>query len=77
MQIISPHHAANLTALKALIEKPELQETSIRTSLGHNEVDLCLRGGLQRGVLHEVFSAIGHEMAVTAFVEGGSHVFLA
>lgn len=70
MQILSPHHVANLTALKALIEKPELQETSIRIPLGPNEVDLCLRGGLQRGVLHEVFAVPGHETAATGFMAG-------
>jgi len=43
---------------------------SIRTPLGHGEIDLCLKGGLQHGVLHEVFSAIGHEMAATGFVAG-------
>jgi protein ImuA len=70
MQILSPHHAANLTALKALIEKPELQEASIRVPLGVSEVDFCLRGGLQRGVLHEVFAATGHETAATGFMAG-------
>jgi protein ImuA len=70
MQIVSPHHAENLTALKALIEKPELQEDSIRIPLGVSEVDFCLRGGLQRGVLHEVFAETGHETAATGFIAG-------
>ena len=42
----------------------------IRTPLGHGEADLCLKGGLQHGVLHEVFAAIGHEAAATGFVAG-------
>ena len=43
---------------------------SIRTPLGHGAADLCLKGGLLHGVLHEVFSAIGHEVAATGFVAG-------
>ncbi len=70
MQILSPHRAANLTALKALIEKPELQETAVRIPFGVSEVDKCLRGGLRRGVLHEVFAVIGHEAAATGFIAG-------
>jgi protein ImuA len=60
----------NITAMKAFLEKPGLEETFIRTPLGHDEIDLCLRGGLQHGVLHEVFAAIGHEAAATGFVAG-------
>lgn len=60
----------NLTALKALLNKPEFEQTSTRTPLGHCEVDLCLNGGLQHGVLHEVLSATGHETAATGFVVG-------
>ncbi len=60
----------NITAMKAFLKKPGLEETFIRTPLGHDEIDLCLRGGLQHGVLHEVFSASGHEAAATGFVAG-------
>jgi len=60
----------NLTILRAFLDKPRLEEAPIRTLLGHNETDLCLKGGLQHGVLHEVFSAIGHETAATGFVAG-------
>ena len=70
MQIVSPQHAESLTALKALIEKPELEEASIRIPLGVSEVDFCLRGGLQCGVLHEVFAVTGHETAATGFIAG-------
>jgi len=50
--------------------RPAADLASIRTPLGHDEIDLCLKGGLQHGVLHEVFSAIGHETAATGFVAG-------
>jgi protein ImuA len=60
----------NLTTLKAFLDKPEFEQTSTRTPLGHRETDLCLKGGLQHGVLHEVFSAAGHETAATGFVAG-------
>lgn len=60
----------NLTALKASLGKPGLENTPIRTPLGHGEADLCLRGGLRHGVLHEVFAVIGHEVAATGFAAG-------
>ncbi len=57
----------NLTSLKAFLNKPELEKPSIRTPLGHRAADLCLRGGLQHGVLHEVFAIAGHEASATGF----------
>ncbi|HEY5364220.1 MAG TPA: DNA repair protein [Aestuariivirga sp.] len=60
----------NLTTLKAFLDKPEFEKTPIRTSLGHVDADFCLKGGLQHGVLHEVYAAIGHEAAATGFVAG-------
>lgn len=60
----------SLTTLKALLRKSEFEQTSIRTPLGHGEIDLCLKSGLQHGVLHEIFSAPGHETAATGFVAG-------
>jgi protein ImuA len=60
----------NLATLKALLDKPEFEQTSMRTPIGHREIDFCLKGGLQHGVLHEVFSDIGHETAATGFVAG-------
>jgi protein ImuA len=56
--------------LGAIIEKPGLENTSARTPLGHGEVDFCLKGGLQHGVLHEVFTMAGHEASATGFVVG-------
>ena len=50
--------------------KQATELASMRTPLGHGAADLCLKGGLQHGVLHEVFSAIGHEVAATGFVAG-------
>jgi protein ImuA len=60
----------DLTTLKAFLEKPEFEKEPTRTPLGHGEADFCLKGGFQHGVLHEVFSAIGHEVAATGFVAG-------
>ncbi len=40
----------------------------IRIPLGVNRVDVCLAGGLKRGAVHEVFAAVSHEGAATAFV---------
>ncbi|NJO32792.1 MAG: hypothetical protein HC869_06255 [Rhodospirillales bacterium] len=60
----------NLTALKTFLDKPELENAPVRTPLGHGEVDLCLRGGIQHGVLHEVFAVAGHEVAATGFAAG-------
>jgi protein ImuA len=67
---ICQHGVENLKALKAFLNKPGLEESPLRTPLGHDEADLCLKGGLQRGVLHEVFAVIGHETAATGFVAG-------
>jgi protein ImuA len=67
---ICRYRAENLTAMKAFLERSELEEAPIRTPLDHGEADLCLKGGLQQGALHEVFSAIGHEAAATGFVAG-------
>ena len=60
----------SLITLKAFLDKRELEEVSLRTPLGHREADLCLRGGLRHGVLHEVFSEAGHESSATGFTAG-------
>ena len=59
-----------IAALRAFLAKPGLEEISARVPLGHAAADLCLKGGLERGVLHEVFASIGHEAAATGFVGG-------
>lgn len=60
----------SVRVLKAFRDKPGMEEKSIRTPIGHDEADFCLKGGLQHGVLHEVFASIGHETAATGFVAG-------
>src|SRR5665213_1251847 len=67
---ICPRRLENLTTLRVFLDKPGLEEAPIRTLLGHADADLCLKGGLQHGVLHEVYAAIGHEAAATGFVVG-------
>ena len=62
--------AEKIAALRASLARPGLVEISTRIPLGHSAVDLCLKGGLERGVLHEVFAAIGHEAAATGFTAG-------
>jgi protein ImuA len=62
--------AEKLAALKASLARPGLGTKIARVLLGHGEVDHCLKGGLQLGVLHEVFAVAGHEAAATGFVAG-------
>jgi protein ImuA len=62
--------AKKIAALRASLAKPELEEATARIPLGHAAADLCLKGGLERGMLHEVFAAIGHEAAATGFTAG-------
>ncbi len=64
------HRVENLTTLKAFLDKPGFEEAPIRTSLGHGDADFYLKGGLQHGVLHEVFARTGHEASATGFVAG-------
>ncbi len=59
-----------LVALRASLVRPELEKKSTRIPLGHAAADLCLKGGLKRGVLHEVFALTGHEAAATGFTAG-------
>ena len=63
-------HAEKIAALRASLARPGLGETAIRMPLGHAAADFCLKGGLERGALHEVFSVIGHEAAATGFAAG-------
>lgn len=62
--------AEKLAALRASLVRPGLEEISTRIPLGHAAADLCLKGGLERGALHEIFAAIGHEAAATGFAAG-------
>lgn len=63
-------HSHKIAALRASLTRPGLEETSIRIPLGHPAADLCLKGGLEPGVLHEVFAGLGHEAAATGFTAG-------
>jgi protein ImuA len=62
--------AEKIAALRSSLAKPGLDEASIRIPLGHAAADFCLRGGLERGVLHEIFARPGHEAAATGFAAG-------
>ena len=61
---------SKIVLLRAAIANKTLQapEYSVRVSLGPPSVDASLKGGLQRGALHEIFADCGHEMAATGFV---------
>ena len=63
-------HAEKLSELRAFLAKPELEDATPRIPLGHDAADAYLKGGLERGTLHEVYSAIGHEAAATGFTAG-------
>ncbi len=67
---ICPRRLKNLETLKVLFNKPEFKQSSTRTPLGHGDIDFCLKGGIQHGVLHEVFAVTGHEASATGFVAG-------
>src|SRR5262245_40533178 len=61
--------AARIASLRASLAKAglELPEKHARVPLGCSSADLALKGGLQRGVLHEVFAAASDETAATGF----------
>lgn len=63
-------HAEKLLELRAFLTKPGFEHIRPRVPLGHEDADSYLKGGLERGVLHEVYSAIGHEAAATGFTAG-------
>lgn len=63
-------HSEEIEKLRASLARPSLAEAPARYPLGLAEADLCLRGGIQRGALHEVFAAAGHEASATGFVTG-------
>jgi protein ImuA len=65
-----PMRAQEISALRASVTKAGLEKKSSRIPLGHGAADLCLKGGLKRGALHEVFAVIGHEAAATGFTAG-------
>ncbi len=60
-------HAGTLAALRASILKPEWERPHQHIPLGMAEVDLYLKGGVQRGALHEIHAVSSHEAAATGF----------
>src|SRR5260221_1239434 len=65
--------AEAIAMLRASLARPGLARASARVPLGHVEADLCLKGGLERGALHEVLASPGHEAAATGFMGGLAH----
>lgn len=61
--------AARLVNLRASLARTGLEpsEKRARVPLGCHSGDIALQGGLQRGALHEIFAAPGHESAATGF----------
>ncbi len=60
--------ATKLAALRAALAHPmTAPDTHGYVPTGHPGVDACLRGGLRRGALHEIFAESGHEAATTGF----------
>jgi protein ImuA len=52
--------------LETLVANPHIP-------LGFAPADAVLKGGLQRGTLHEIFAATGHEASATGFAAGLAH----
>ena len=61
--------AEKLASLRATLATAGLETlvTNARVSLGHRAADAVLKGGLERGALHEVYAATNSETAATAF----------
>jgi protein ImuA len=54
----------------ARIEAGTTTETPARVTLGHDEADAVLQGGLARGAVHEVFAEGRQSAAATGFIAG-------
>ncbi len=59
--------AEKVAAIRGSLAGAVLLEKHVRVPLGHDAVDACLKGGLRRGALHEVFVQGGHEATATCF----------
>ncbi|HWE05148.1 MAG TPA: hypothetical protein VG274_00470, partial [Rhizomicrobium sp.] len=54
--------------LRASLAKVDGLEAHARVPLGHPAADACLRGGIQKGALHEIYpTAAGNEAAASGF----------
>ncbi len=62
--------AEKIAALRVSLARAGLPEKHARIPLGHEPADACLKGGLVRGALHEVFARAGHEASATGFAAG-------
>jgi protein ImuA len=64
--------AEKIEALRASLSRAglDLPEKHARVPLGYKAADACLKGGLVRGTLHEVFAHAGHEASTTGFAAG-------
>jgi protein ImuA len=64
--------AEKLASLRATLATAGLETlvANARVSLGHRAADAVLKGGLERGALHEVYAATNAEAAATAFAAG-------
>jgi protein ImuA len=52
--------------LRASLARVDGLEAHARVSLGHPAVDACLRGGIQKGALHEIYPAAAGDEAVAS-----------
>ena len=64
--------AEKLAGLRATLATAGLETlaSTARVPLGYAPADAVLKGGLERGVLHEVYAATNSEAAATAFAAG-------
>jgi protein ImuA len=64
--------AEKLAAIRAQLASAGLETlvANPRVPMGFAPADLALKGGLQRGVLHEVYAETGSETSATAFATG-------
>jgi protein ImuA len=59
--------AEKVAAIRGSLAGTASLEKHVRVPLGHDAADACLKGGLRRGALHEIFAQGGHEAAASCF----------
>jgi protein ImuA len=60
--------AEKIAFLRASLARVDGLESHARVPLGHPTADACLRGGIQKGALHEIYpAAAGDEAAASGF----------